>query len=207
MLTTINFIPLIQGFGVGAALIVAIGPQNAFVLKQGLKRQHMFVCAALCALIDGALISLGVGGLGRFLASHPTYIEVARWFGAAFLSFYGFQSFKAALHNETLDVATVTQSGIFLKQTVLTLLALSLLNPHVYLDTVILIGSIAAQHPIEEQHLFAVGAIFASFIWFFGIVYGARVLDPLFKKPIAWKILDFIIGIIMWSIALALMIE
>lgn len=201
---TANFFPVLQGFGVGAGLIVAIGAQNAFVLKQGLKRQHLFITAIICTLIDAVLISLGVAGFGTLVASHPLLLTVAKWGGVAFLLFYGLLSFRAVFSRQMLDTKTVTQSGSTVKKTILVLLALSLLNPHVYLDTFVLIGSIAAQHPADERAFFAIGAICASFVWFFSISYGARLLDPFFKSERAWQVLDIIIGVIMWGIAATL---
>jgi L-lysine exporter family protein LysE/ArgO len=196
--------PLLQGLGTSAGLIIAIGAQNAFVLKQGILKNHVFVTVFLCAVIDALLITFGVGGFGRLLVSSSLLLNVARWGGAAFLLYYGFRSFRAVFKTESLTFKIGKDDRPNLKQTIITTLALSLLNPHVYLDTVILVGSIGAQFPSSERPFFAIGAIAASFIWFFSMGFGARLLGPLFQKPIAWKILDFLIGCVMWLIALML---
>jgi len=203
-MSSVCFAPLVEGFATGAGLIIAIGAQNAFVLKQGILRNHVFVTVSICALIDAFLIVLGVGGFGRLLTSSALLLSLARWGGAAFLSYYGFQSFRAVFKTESLKVNQGRGPLPNLKETITTVLALSLLNPHVYLDTVVLVGSIGAQFPSQERPFFALGAIVASFIWFFGMGFGARYLAPLFQKPMAWKILDFIIGCVMWLLALML---
>jgi L-lysine exporter family protein LysE/ArgO len=197
--------PFLEGCGTGAGLIIAIGAQNAFVLKQGILKNHVFATAFLCSLIDATLISLGVGGFGALLTSNVLLLSLARWGGAAFLIYYGFRSFRAVFKSESLRLDGGRERPD-LKMTLITVLALSLLNPHVYLDTVVLLGSIGAQFPVSERPFFALGAIFASFLWFFTVGYGARYLAPLFQKPLAWKILDFLIGCIMWAIALSLLL-
>ena len=201
------FIPILQGFLLGASLIIAIGAQNAFVINQGLKRQHVFLTALICSLSDAILISAGVFGLGAFFVSHPLFIEIARWFGIIFLTCYGTIAFKSAFHPVVLKQDALSNPAIDVKKIVILLLSLSFLNPHVYLDTVVLIGSIAAQQNGIARPLFGVGAIIASFVWFFSLAYGARVLTPLFKKAVAWRILDVIIGCTMWLIALMLVLN
>lgn len=129
---------------------------------------------------------------------------MARWGGVVFLFYYGFRSFRAILRTESLRVNQERDLYPNLKETISTVLALSFLNPHVYLDTVVLVGSIGAQFPSLERPFFALGAIVASFMWFFSVGFGARYLGSLFQKPMAWKILDFIIGCMMWLIALTL---
>lgn len=195
--------PFLQGFGLGAGLIIAIGAQNAFVLRQGLLRRYVFVTALLCTLCDATLIALGVGGLGTLIAQAPTLTAIATWGGAAFLLWYGLRSFRAALRPSALNAAGATGTTS-LRATVLTVLAFSLLNPHVYLDTVVLVGSIGARYPADQRGTFALGAMLASLIWFFGLAYGAAWLAPLFQRPIAWRILDAIIGGVMWTIAASL---
>ncbi|MBI2707913.1 MAG: amino acid transporter [Proteobacteria bacterium] len=197
--------PFLEGCGTGAGLIVAIGAQNAFVLKQGLLKNHVFATAIVCSLIDATLIALGVGGFGAILTSNLLLLSAARWGGAAFLLYYGFRSFRAVFKSESLRLDG-SRDRPDLKMTLITTLALSLLNPHVYLDTVVLLGSIGAQFPASERLFFALGAMLSSFVWFFTMGYGARYLAPLFQKPIAWKILDFLIGCIMWGIALSLLL-
>jgi len=197
--------PFIEGCGTGAGLIIAIGAQNAFVLKQGILKNHVFITALLCALIDAILIYLGVGGFGSFLTKNMTLLMIAKWGGVAFLTYYGFRSFKAVFTSQKLEMDEDFERPT-LKITIMTTFAVCLLNPHVYLDTVILLGSIGAQFPYPERSFFAFGAMVVSFIWFFSLGYGARYLAPLFQKPIAWKVLDFIIGCIMWAIALSLIL-
>lgn len=197
--------PFVEGCGTGAGLIIAIGAQNAFVLKQGILKNHVFVTVFICACIDALLISIGVGGFGIILTSNAFLLAIARWGGAAFLFYYGFRSFRAVLKSESLKLESSPERPD-LKMSLVTALALSLLNPHVYLDTVILLGSIGAQFPDSERVFFALGAMLASFIWFFALGYGARYLGPLFQKPLAWKVLDFLIGCIMWAIALFLVL-
>jgi len=196
---------LMQGFGTGASLIIAIGAQNAFVLKQGILKNHVFITSLMCSLLDALLISLGVGGFGAILATNPYLLAIARWGGAFFLAYYGVRSFRAVFKSESLKIEAHLERPD-LKATLVTVLALSLLNPHVYLDTVVLLGSIGAQFSSDMRIFFTGGAILASFTWFFSLGYGARYLAPLFRKPLSWKILDFFIGCIMWAIALSLIL-
>ncbi len=202
-----EFSTLLQGFALGASLIIAIGAQNAFVLRQGLKRQYVFVVALLCTLCDAVLIMLGVAGLGAVITSLPVFTLIATWGGAAFLLFYGFRLFRAAFHSQKLEIQETTSTSVHLRDIVLAVLAFSLLNPHVYLDTVVLIGSIGAHYPGGERALFAVGAVSASLVWFFTLAYGAVWLAPLFRHPLSWKILDFLVGCIMCAIAASLILS
>lgn len=198
--------PLLTGFATGGSLIVAIGAQNAFVIRQGLLRRHLLLTAGLCSLIDAALIIFGVLGFGTVISEYPSFIELSKYFAVAFLFLYGGLSLKSAFANKALESS---QDNFLptIKKTVLMLLAFSLLNPHVYLDTVILLGSIASQHPEHEQMYFAMGAVCASFVWFFSITYGSRMLSPLLRKPGTWKVIDGAVAIIMWGIAIALLAE
>lgn len=139
------------------------------------------------------------------MTSNLFLLAIARWVGAAFLFYYGFRSFRSVFKSESLRI-NIGPERPDLRMTLATVLALSLLNPHVYLDTVVLLGSIGAQFPVSERLYFAFGAMLASFVWFFGMGYGARYLAPLFQKPMSWKILDFLIGCIMWAIALSLIL-
>ncbi len=192
----------IAGFSLGLSLILAIGSQNAFVLKQGLKKQHVFIVCAVCALSDAILIALGVAGFGAIVEQFPAIETVARYGGALFLTTYGLLSFKSAFtNNHALNATAKTQSSVL--KVVTMCLAFTWLNPHVYLDTVVLLGSISTQYQ-PDQLQFASGAMTASFVFFFSLGYGARILAPVFEKPIAWKVLEFLIGIIMLSIALSL---
>jgi L-lysine exporter family protein LysE/ArgO len=193
-----------EGLGTGAGLIVAIGAQNAFVLKQGILRRHLFITAALCSLIDIILISAGVLGLGSFISRIPLLLILATISGSVFLISYGIRSFWAAWKPKTLDDEAQSGNPGTLKGTILTLLAFSLLNPHVYLDTVLLLGSIGARHPLTQRISFIAGACTASVLWFFGLSYGSAVLTPLFRKKITWRILDLLIGCVMLLIAVQL---
>ena len=195
----------IKGCCTGTGLIIAIGAQNAFVLRQGITRNHVFITVFICATIDAMLIACGVGGLGKIISSSQLLLNIARFGGAIFLFYYAFSSFRSAFKSNTLSVDNTPQDLPSRKKSILTILALSLLNPHVYLDTVILIGSIAAQFN-DDRFYFGVGAAIASFIWFFTLGYAARFLQQLFTKPLAWKILDSLVGIIMFSIATSLLI-
>jgi L-lysine exporter family protein LysE/ArgO len=198
--------PLVQGFSLGASLIIAIGSQNTFVLCQGLRREYVFVICTLCFLCDALLILLGVGGFGTLVASSPTLMLIARWGGAVFLIIYGLRSFFAAFTGEALRIDDAQSAAPGLTWAVATTLALTLLNPHVYLDTIVLLGSIAGQFPERERAAFAVGAICASMVWFYALGYGSRLLAPLFNQPIAWRILDVAIGGVMWLIAGSLLL-
>jgi L-lysine exporter family protein LysE/ArgO len=191
-----------QGFALGASLIIAIGAQNAFVLRQGLARAQVFLVAGLCSLSDAGLIALGAGGFAALVAALPALAAAAAWGGALFLFVYGARALLAALRPGRLEVGGGAVTGAW-KAIALTL-AVSLLNPHVYLDTVILIGSVAAQLAPPERLGFTLGAMTASFVWFFGLALGARRLAPLFARPIAWRVLDLAIAAVMWSIAGAL---
>lgn len=195
---------LFQGLFLGAGLIVAIGSQNAFVLKQGLKREKVFLVCIICALSDALLIAIGVSGTGTLVATSDLLSHVARVGGAIFLSFYGFRALKAAVEGEYLDLDRGESVAGSTAKIVLTALAFTYLNPHVYLDTVVLLGSIAGQFAGEERILFGLGAILASFVWFFSLGYGARLLVPLFSKPSAWRVLDLFIALIMFILAAGL---
>lgn len=197
--------PFVTGCGTGAALIIAIGAQNAFVLKQGILGNYVFITALICSLVDALLICLGVGGIGTILTSNAVLLNVARWGGAAFLGAYGLHAFRSVFRSETLELGAGSDK-FDLKMTIGTVLALSLLNPHVYLDTIVILGSLGAQFQDYERVFFALGAIFVSFLWFFTLGYGAGYLAPLFQKPLSWKILDFLIGCVMWVIALSLIL-
>jgi L-lysine exporter family protein LysE/ArgO len=190
------------GLQTGIALILAIGAQNAFVLKQGLLRQHVFVVVAICALSDAILIAAGVAGMGALTATFPWVIEALRWGGVAFLTWYGARSFVSAWRGGEAMVAA-GDGRQSLRRIVLTLLAFTWLNPHVYIDTVVLIGSLSAQYPGREW-VFGAGAMTGSLVFFASLGYGARLLAPIFERPISWQILDVIIGVVMWTIALTL---
>ncbi len=195
----------IAGFFLGASLIIAIGAQNAFILRLGLARQHVFVCCLICALSDALLIVAGVAGLGTLISGNTLLLGIAKWGGIAFLSAYALFAFQRALKPQALDAENSAPDAGSLRVAVATCLALTFLNPHVYLDTVILLGSISTRYEETLRPLFAAGAVVASFVWFFGLGYGARLLQPMFAKPVAWRILDIAIGCVMLLIALSLL--
>ncbi|HEY9079674.1 LysE/ArgO family amino acid transporter [Magnetovibrio sp.] len=194
-----------QGLGLGAGLIIAIGSQNAFVLRQGLKHEHHFAIATLCFAIDAALITLGGLGVGTLVASTPALATGAAVFGALFLFVYGLLAFRRAWVGEALKTENGEKVRMSLKAALLTALGFSLLNPHVYLDTVVLLGGISGQHPWPDRAWFLTGAVSASLMWFYALAFAATKLAPLFRAPVTWKILDAAIGVVMWSIAISLL--
>lgn len=191
----------LYGMSVSFSLILAIGAQNAFVLKQGLKKEFVLIVCLICAISDALLISAGVLGFGNFISQNPMIVTLAKYFGAVFLFWYGFRNFKSSLKPSAGLIAEGQDVKNISKIIGLTM-AFTWLNPHVYLDTVVLIGSISAQ--FSDKIAFMLGAMSSSFIWFFALGYGARLLEPIFKNPKAWQVLDFIIGVVMWVIALML---
>lgn len=193
---------LLSGFGLGLSLIFAIGAQNAFILKQGLKRQYVFWVCAICALSDAILISAGVAGFGVLVQQYPWIEPAARYGGAAYVTLYGLQSFHSAWKTRHAMEPTGAVSGSLVR-TLLICLALTWLNPHVYLDTMVLLGSVSTGYG-EAKHWFGAGAILASFVFFFSLGYGARLLTPIFRRPNAWQWLEVCVGITMLVIAAAL---
>lgn len=199
--------PFLAGLLLGASLIVAIGAQNAFVLRQGLLQVHRFPVALFCALSDALLIAAGVGGLGMAIGHHPRALAFVACAGALALAWYGVQALRRAIHPHALTADTHGKSSSMWR-VIATCAGFTWLNPHVYLDTVLLIGSLAsAWPPSGPRLLFAIGAATASFIWFFALAYGARLLAPLFRKPMAWRVLDTLIALVMWSIAIKLLLS
>lgn len=191
------------GLFFGLSLIVAIGAQNAFVLRQGLLRQHVFAVCLFCALSDAILIAVGVAGAGVIAARFPWFLEVMRWGGAAFLLVYGMRALRSAITGSgALTAAAGGQRG--LGATLLVIAALTWMNPHVYLDTLALLGAVSTAW--ENKRAFAMGAISGSFLFFFSLGYGARLLQPLFRKPQAWRVLDLLIAAVMWAIAASLIL-
>jgi len=194
------------GMGLGASLIIAIGAQNAYVLRQGLRREHVGQSVAICICIDVLLIALGVGGMGALLGQMPRLLNLIRWAGVLFLLAYGARALRAAWrgtgHLEASTDATQTAGAA-----ALTVLALSVLNPHVYLDTVVLLGAIGASRGWPGSFWFAAGAMCASTIWFTVLGYGARLLIPIFSRDIACRVLDIVIVVVMWAIALSLALQ
>ena len=192
----------LSGFSLSLGLILAIGAQNAFVLRQGILRSHVFAVCLICALSDAMLIAAGVAGFGSLTQAAPWIGPAMRWGGVAFLLVYGARSFHSALRGDAA-LAVAQAAGQALAPVLATCLALTWLNPHVYLDTVVLLGSVAAQYP-GQRLWFGLGAAGASFIFFFALGYGARYLAPLFARPSAWRILDLLVGVVMWTIAAGL---
>jgi L-lysine exporter family protein LysE/ArgO len=191
--------PFLSGFLIGAGLIIAIGAQNAFVLRQGIRREHVFVLALICSLSDALLIVLGVAGLGALIERFPAMLVAVTLFGIAFLIWYGWLAVRRVMNPQALEAGE--NGPVPLGQAVTTCLTLTFLNPHVYLDTVILVGSLAAPYSGAARLAYTAGAVFSSFAWFFALGYGARVLTPLFRKPAAWRVLDGLIALVMFSIA------
>lgn len=193
-----NFTDYSAGFLLGLSLIIAIGSQNAFVLKQGLKREHIFFVCLFCAVSDAILISAGVAGFGAVTAQYPQVVNIAKISGVIFLLGYGLQSLYASVrlsHALTVDDQVVTS----LKKALLLCFGFTWLNPHVYLDTLVLVGMVSTG--ASSKLAFTVGAVSASFFFFFALGYGARLLRPLFAKPKAWNILDALVGFLMLYLA------
>jgi L-lysine exporter family protein LysE/ArgO len=182
----------------GLGLIVAIGAQNAFVIRQGLTRQHVFVVVAICAIADAALIALGIAGLGAIIQGLPWLLEGVRWFGVAYLTWFGIKSVRSAFKSDVMVISGAQTTS--LKKVVAAVLGFTLLNPHVYLDTVILLGSISNQFA-EDRWVFGLGAMTASVVWFSSIGFGARAASRFMSKPIFWRVLDSLIAVVMFSIA------
>jgi L-lysine exporter family protein LysE/ArgO len=190
------------GFSFSIALIVAIGAQNAFVLRQGLRREHVPVVVAVCAASDAALIAVGVAGLGAVVADRPALLSVIRWGGAAFLLCYAALAARRAVRPGGLTPAD--RPPATLRTTILTCLAFTYLNPHVYLDTVLLLGGVAARDP--HRWWFGAGAVLASAAWFTTLGFAARRLAPVLAKPAAWRAVDAVIAVVMTALAVSLLL-
>ncbi|WP_262271302.1 LysE/ArgO family amino acid transporter [Microvirga yunnanensis] len=195
--------PLLAGFLLGLSLILPIGAQNAFVLRLGLRGEHVLAVCLACAVSDAALILAGVSGFAQLSAQWPWVGTVLLYGGVAFLVAYGARSVRAAFGSAALRPSQTAPES--LRRVVLTCLAFTWLNPHVYLDTVVLIGSISTQFD-PGKGWFAAGAMTASFAFFFALGFGARLLKPLFARPVTWRILDIAIGIVMWATAARLLL-
>lgn len=201
-----------QGVAISGGLIVAIGAQNAFVLKQGLLKNHIFWVALTCFLCDFVLMSAGVLGFGSLISQSAQATMALSLIGALFLAVYGARALMSAWRGGSL-LSTDNQSCHQNQKVnnsrlaiIATTLALTLLNPHVYLDTVVILGGVAASLDFEQKLVFLAGALVVSAAWFFGLGFGARLLTPLFAKAITWRILDALIALVMWSIAISLLI-
>ncbi len=199
------FVPFLTGLFLGGSLIIAIGAQNAYILRMGLLRHHVFWLCLFCAVSDALLIILGVAGLGAIVQAQPSLLRLIALAGALFLAGYAFIAFRRALNPSILVAAEAK------KPTLMAALAIcasfTWLNPHVYLDTVVLVGAYSTKFQDDARIAFGAGAVLASFLWFFGLGYGARLLEPLFAKQKSWQILDGLIGLVMGLLSLSLFKE
>lgn len=194
-------ISIFSGFFTAISLIAAIGAQNAYVIRQSLTRKHVLLVVVICALADAVLIIAGIAGLGALITSAPMLMEFIRWFGVAYLVWFGIKSVRSAFKIQSLDAGTAQSASR--KQVVLSILGFTFLNPHVYLDTVILLGSIANQFQ-SDRWWFGFGAMMSSVVWFFSIGYGAKAAARYMAKPVFWRVLDLVIAAVMFGIALML---
>jgi L-lysine exporter family protein LysE/ArgO len=189
----------LAGFGTGLSLIVAIGAQNAFVLRQGIRRHAVLAVVAICAVSDAVLIALGVGGVGALVLAFPAVVTAISFVGGAFLLCYGFLAARRAMRPSAMDVGTAQETN----RVVFTCLALTWLNPHVYLDTVLLLGTVAA-HRGDLRWAFGAGATLASLCWFAALGFGARLLTGFFSRPSSWRVLDGLVAATMVTIGVTL---
>ena len=196
--------PVVVGFLASFALIAAIGAQNAFVLRQGIRREHVLPVIAMCTLSDIVLIAAGIAGVGALINAHPGAIDVAKFGGAAFLVGYGLLAAKRAWRPSSLSPSDAAPAR--LAEVLVTCAALTFLNPHVYLDTVVLLGALANEHR-DERWLFGVGAVTASAVWFVGLGLGARRLAGLFSTPGTWRVLDSLIAVTMIGLGVMLAVR
>jgi len=190
----------LQGFLLGLGLILAIGAQNAFVLRQGLRGEHVLLVCSACALSDAVLIVAGVAGFGALVAAAPWIDPLFRFGGVAFLLVYGLRALLAAWRFDGEALQAAKQAAPSWRAALATCLAFTWLNPHVYLDTVVMLGSVSSRYA-SQRPAFAAGAVLASFVFFFSLGYGARLLQPVFARPRAWQVLDVAIGVVMLSLA------
>ena len=191
------------GLLTGLALIVAIGAQNAFVLRQGIRRDHVGVVVLVCLLSDALLILAGTAGIGVIVEKVPVVLEILRWGGAAYLIWFAVQSVRSAFSPTSLTPEKPRSKGSVLTTT----LALTYLNPHVYLDTVVLLGSLANQQGPDLRWVFAGGAVVGSIVWFSALGYGARALAPVLDRPRAWQIVDLVIAAVMLALVVSLILR
>ncbi|WP_392565471.1 LysE/ArgO family amino acid transporter [Utexia brackfieldae] len=199
---------ILRGAIVCSSLIIAIGAQNLFVLKQGLLRNHIFWVCTICFVFDFLLMTVGVLGVGEMINQSKLATQILALLGGLFLIYYGIRSWRSAYRADSyMQIDTENRPKTQLRWVVLSTLAVTLLNPHVYLDTVVIVGGVTAILSYEEKLLFLIGAVSVSAIWFYGIGYGARLLTPLFKQKRMWVILDFAVGCLMFYIAFSLLKE
>ncbi|MFD3509790.1 LysE/ArgO family amino acid transporter [Nocardia sp. NPDC058666] len=205
MIASSAAVAALSGLGFGLSLIVAIGAQNAFVLRQGVRGQHVLPVIAVCVVSDIVLIGVGVAGFGAIVESFPAIVTVARYAGALFLLGYAVIAARRALRSSTL-IADSAGTSVTVGATVLTCLAMTWLNPHTFLDTVVLLGSFASTYASPDRWFLAGGAMLGSVIWFLALGYGSRRLGPLFARPGSWRVLDSLIAVVMLALALGLLI-
>jgi len=197
---------VLKGVLISSSMIIAIGSQNVFVLKQGLLKKHILSVVLICFLGDLSLMTIGILGVGEFVSKSILFTQVMSILGALFIIYYGSSAFYNAYKGQdALKINKINENNNY-KKIIIGTLAMTFLNPHVYLDTVVIIGSISAPFTYDQKIYFLIGTVFASFVWFFALGYGARFLIPLFAKPITWKLLDIFIGVVMYSIAINLII-
>jgi len=199
-----SLLPLSQGFLLCASLIIAIGPQNLFILQQGARRQYLLLTALLCTLFDLLLIMLGVGGVGATIAANEQWLMATTLGGITFLLGYGVRSLRSAWIAQPAMNSLTDSRMLTLRGTILATVSFSFLNPSSYIDTVLMIGTASSRFPFEQRFIFGVGAVIASALWFFALIYGSSRLAPLLQRPIAWRVLDLISGSLMIAIAASL---
>jgi L-lysine exporter family protein LysE/ArgO len=200
-----SFTPFFSGFALSGALIMAIGAQNLFVLRQGLRREHVGPIVLFCGCADAMLIAAGVGGVGAFLAALPHLTRLLAIGGAGFLGWYGVKALQRMAAPDAMSFGI--GDGLTLGRAVAATAGFTFLNPHVYLDTVLLMGAAGSAQPADLRPIFVAGAASASFVWFAALGYGARILQPVFARPAAWRILDAVVGIIMLTLAASLVLR
>lgn len=196
----------VKGFGLGAGLIVAIGAQNAHVLRMGLLRRHVALTVLACIACEVLLIAAGVAGIGTLVERHPLLMSMARWGGAAFLAWYGLRAWRSAFVAQSLS-PDMHLSMPTVRHALAAVLAVTLLNPHVYLDTVVLLGSLGGRQGNGGKWWFAAGAMSAAALWFLLLGFGARLLSPWFARPMAWRLLDGMVGVVMLLLAAGLVLN
>jgi len=192
------------GMVTSAGLIIAIGAQNAYLLTQSVRKNHHMPIAMICIFFDVLLICAGVAGVGAYVSDSPLLMKIFGWGGAAFLFIYGFRSLRSAFKSSSLELMQKPEDS--LKKAVLTTLAVTLLNPHVYIDTVVLIGGISAQFNSDGRLMFAVGACLASALWFYLLAVAGVKLAPIFRRPVTWRVLDLSVCAVMWTVGLSLIV-
>lgn len=198
-----NFAAALAGFFLGGSLIIAIGAQNAYVLRMGLLRHHILPICLFCALSDALLIVIGIAGLGALVAANAYWLKMIAMGGGFFLAAYAALAFYRALNPKAMQLAETSPPRLV--QALLVCASFTFLNPHVYLDTVVLVGAFSATYSGNARLAFALGAVVASFLWFFSLGYGARLLAPLFTRAMAWRVLDTLIGCVMAALAFSLL--